>query len=404
MNILQINAIYGEKSTGTIMADIGDMIQKNGDYAFYAYQKTCKPVQNGYQVGNSFDWKMHALFARLFGGQGFYSSLATKKLIQQIEKNNIDVIHLHNVHSNFVNVDMLLKYIARKDIATVITLHDCWWFTGKCFHYVDCDCDRFITGCGECPKRKAAPKSIFFDTSAKYWLIKKKRLLAIPRLKIVGCSKWICNEAKKGFLKDCDIAQVYNGIDTSIFKPYNTTDLKEKLKVGDDFIILGMANKWLDKRNTVILRLIYEKTQGVRILLVGCTEKQKAQLAIQFPQIITIGYVSYREELAKYYSMADVFVNLTHADTLPTVNMESICCGTPVITYDSCGSPELVDSDSGIVVAENDTNGILSAIDQVRNHCYVNCSTTGKNRFDRDITYKQYLKLYSDIEQKGDQL
>ena len=125
------------------------------------------------------------------------------------------------------------------------------------------------------------------------------------------------------------------------------------------------------------------------------------QLGSDFPPIISITYVSGREELAKYYSMADVFVNLTHADTLPTVNMESICCGTPVITYDSCGSPELVDSDSGIVVAENDTNGILSAIDQVRNHCSVNCSTTGKNRFDRDITYKQYLKLYSDIEQKG---
>ena len=400
MNILQINAIYGEKSTGTIMADIGSMIVKSGNCAFYAYQKNSRPIQNGYRVGNPFDWKMHALLARLFGGQGFYSSLATKKLIRQIERDKIDVIHLHNLHSNFVNINMLLKYIAKKDIATVITMHDCWWFTGKCFHYVDCGCDRFMTGCGECPKKKAPPKNIFFDTSAKHWADKKKRLLAIPRLKIVGCSKWICDEAKKSFLKDCDIAQVYNGISTSIFRPYDTTDLKARLNIGDNFLVLGMANKWLEKRNAEVLRLVYD-TPEVRILLVGCTQAQKTQLAAEFPRIISIGYVSDRVELAKYYSMADVFVNLTHVDTLPTVNMESICCGTPVITYDSCGSPELVDPDSGIVVVENDTNGILSAIDQVRNHNYVNCSATGKNRFDRDITYKQYLKLYSNIEQKG---
>lgn len=400
MNVLQINAVYGEKSTGTIMADIGSMIEESGNHAFYAYQKTNQPVQNGYRVGNPFDWKIHALLARLFGGQGFYSSFATKKLIQQIEKDKIDVIHLHNLHSNFVNVDMLLKYIAKKDIATVITMHDCWWFTGKCFHYVDCGCDRFMTGCGKCPKRKVPPKSVFFDTSAKHWADKKKRLLAIPRLKIVGCSKWICDEAKKGFLKDYDIAQVHNGIDTSIFKPYDTKDLKERLNVGDDFLVLGMANKWLDKRNAEVMRLVYE-AKDVRIVLVGCTEEQKMQLASEFPRIISIGYVSGREELAMYYNMADVFVNLTHADTLPTVNMESICCGTPVITYDSCGSPELVDSETGIVVPEDDARGILSAIEQVRNQHYPNCREVGKNKFDRNITYERYVNIYTDIVQNG---
>ena len=400
MNVLQINAVYGEKSTGTIMADIGSMIEESGNHAFYAYQKTNQPVQNGYRVGNPFDWKIHALLARLFGGQGFYSSFATKKLIQQIEKDKIDVIHLHNLHSNFVNVDMLLKYIAKKDIATVITMHDCWWFTGKCFHYVDCGCDRFTSGCGKCPKRHAAPRSILFDTSALCWAKKKKRLLSVPRLKMVGCSKWVCSEAKKGFLQGCDIAQIYNGIDTSVFKPYDTTDLKKQLRIGDDFLVLGMANKWLDVRNAEVLQRIYALPE-VQIVLLGCTQAQKTQLAAEFPHIVAIGYVSGREELARYYSMADVFVNVTHADTLPTVNMESICCGTPVITYDSCGSPELVDSDSGIVVPEDDVTGLISALEQVRNRKYTSCWKIGKNKFDKNITYGQYLNLYSDIVQKG---
>lgn len=396
MNVLQINAVYGEKSTGTIMADIGSVVEKSGHHAFYAYQRSSQPVQNGYRVGSLFDWKVHALLARLFGGQGFYSSFATRKLIRQIEKSQIDVIHLHNLHSNFVNVDMLLRYIEKKDIATVITMHDCWWFTGKCFHYVDCGCDRFTSGCGKCLKRNAAPRSILFDTSARCWAKKKKRLLAIPRLKMVGCSKWICSEAKKGFLRECDMEQIYNGVDTSVFRPYDTSDLKEKLGVGDSLLVLGMANKWLDARNAELLRRVSALPE-VQLVLVGCTQTQIARLAAEYPAIVAIGYISDRRELARYYSMADVFVNVTHADTLPTVNMESICCGTPVITYDSCGSPELVDEDSGIVVAEDDVTGLIAALEQIRVRRYADCSGIGKSKFDKNIAYKQYLALYNGI-------
>lgn len=396
MNVLQINAVYGEKSTGTIMADIGSMVEKSGNHAFYAYQRSNQPVQNGYRVGSLFDWKVHALLARLFGGQGFYSSFATRKLIRQIEKAQIDVIHLHNLHSNFVNIDILLRYIAKMDIATVITMHDCWWFTGKCFHYVDCGCDRFTSGCGKCPKRKAAPRSVLFDTSARCWAKKKKRLLAIPRLKMVGCSKWICSEAKKGFLRECDMEQIYNGVDTSVFRPHDTADLKEQLGVGDSLLVLGMANKWLDARNAELLRRVVAHPE-VQLVLVGCSQAQKARLAAEFPSIVAVGYVSDRKELARYYSMADVFVNVTHADTLPTVNMESICCGTPVITYDSCGSPELVDEDSGIVVAEDDVTGLIAALEQIRDRRYADCSGIGKSKFDKNIAYKQYLALYNEI-------
>ncbi len=396
MNILQINAIYGEKSTGTIMVDIGLLIESEGNNAYYAYQQARCFVKNGYKVGNPLDWKIHALLSRLFGGQGFYSSFATKKLIRQIEKNGIDVVHMHNLHSNYVNIDMLLEYIAAKNIATVITMHDCWWFTGKCFHYVDCDCSKFQSGCGKCPKRYAAPRSILCDTSARYWEKKKKRLLAIPRLKVIGCSEWICNEAKKSFLKECDIKSIYNGVDIKIFRPYDTTELEIQLNIQDEFIILGMADKWMQPSNINLINEI-KKLDNVKIMIVGCTENQIKALSAYGDSVIPIGFIHDRVELAKYYNVADVFVNLTHADTLPTVNMESICCGTPVITYDSCGSPELVDVDTGIVVEENDQDSIIQAIISARQKKWDKCANVGRSKFDKNECYKEYSVVYKKL-------
>ena len=167
MRVLQINANFGFGSTGLIVKDISDQIEKEGSEAFCAYQKTNTPVNNGYQIGNKFDWKLHALFSRVFGRQGYYSYFSTKSFLKYIDKIKPDVIHLHNLHSNYININLLFKYIAKKDIPTVITFHDCWFFTGKCFHYVDVSCDRYKTGCGKCPKKKAPPKSLFFDFSAQ---------------------------------------------------------------------------------------------------------------------------------------------------------------------------------------------------------------------------------------------
>ena len=135
MKILQINATYGYGSTGLIIKDIGDAVTTSGNEALFAYQSGCAPKDISYVVGNLFDWKLHALFCRLFGKQGYYSSFATKRFIKHLDKTRPDILHLHNLHSNFINLNMLLDYLGKKDIPTVITMHDCWYFTGKCFHY-----------------------------------------------------------------------------------------------------------------------------------------------------------------------------------------------------------------------------------------------------------------------------
>lgn len=398
MKVLQINATYGYSSTGLIMKDIGEALEASGHEACFAYQSTNGPVPNGYAVGNTFDHKAHAILCRLLGRQGFYSKSATRKLLRYIEKIKPDVVHLHNLHSNFVHLNLLLKHLGKNDIPTVITMHDCWYFTGKCFHYIDVGCDGFTKDCKNCPKKKAPPSSLLFDRSKEILSDKNKYLHAIPRLKIVGCSDWVCQESKKGFMKDLDVITIRNGVDTSVFKAINKNESKREKGLDGKFVIMGMANKWLLPSNAEFFeRIMTNLNESDTVLLVGCSDEQINALAKYGDKLMAVGFIKDREELAKLYASADVFVNVTHADTLPTVNMESICCGTPVVTYDSCGSPELVLDGCGYVVPENDIDALIEKIELVKKNDFGDIAEIGKQNFDKNTCYKDYVRLYEDM-------
>lgn len=398
MRVLQINATWGVGSTGLIVRDIGQALVSAGHEAYFAYQTAPEPPLNGYRVGNTLDHKCHALLCRVFGGQGFYSRHATKNLCQYIDQISPDVVHLHNLHSNYVHLTKLLSHLKRRNIPTVITMHDCWFFTGKCFHYVDVGCDKFKKSCGNCPKKGAPPASLLLDRSRRDLNRKIAALTAVPQLYLVGCSDWICSEARSGRLSGCDIRRIYNGVDTAVFAPRDRSALKAERGLEEKQVVMGMANKWLQPVNRSLLDAVVEGMPDDRILcLVGCTDDQKQQLAAHGDRVCAVGFVSDRDELARVYSMADVFVNPTHADTLPTVNMESICAGTPVITYNVGGSPELIDADTGIVVPEGDVTAVLQAVDKMLAQDMPTCSTTGKSRFDKNECYGAYVDLYRTI-------
>lgn len=396
MKVLQINATYGLGSTGTIVKDIGKTLQKYGHQAYFGYQSTDENISNGYQIGNKLDWKLHALLCRIFGRQGFYSAIQTKKFLKYIDKINPDVVHLHNLHSNYIHNAILWNYLAKKNIPTVITMHDCWNFTGKCFHYIDIGCDKFKHNCKGCPKQHSAPNSILFDVSANV-LNTKRKILDIPTLKVVGCSNWICQEAKKSLFKDSDIVCINNGVDCDIFNLQDCDNLKQKLGIKNEFVVLGMANKWLSPENISIIEKVL-KIDNIKLLIVGCNESQKQQLMDIDKNILAIGFIKDKQELAKYYNVANVFVNLTHADTLPTVNMESIACGTPVITYDNSGSTELIENNlTGMVVADNDQNAILEMIEKFKTLAFTECRNVALQKFDKNKSYESYIELYNNI-------
>ena len=398
MKVLQINAVYGNGSTGIIVKDIDTALQQRGYTSYVAYAKSTNAPQNGYKIGNLIDQKLHAVLARLIGKQAYFSFFCTNRLLNFIDKIKPDIIHLHNLHSNYINLKMLTNYINKNNINTVITLHDCWFFTGKCFHYGVVGCNKWQTRCGNCPRVKEDVPSWFFDQTTRVFEDKKRYMGLIPNLVVVGVSNWISNEAKKSFFQSKKIVTIQNGVDLEIFKP-TESDIRKKLNVEEKFVILGMANKWLDKINqSTFSYVVNQLCEDEVLVLLGCRKDQIEHLP---NNVIGLEYCSKRNDLAKIYSLSDIFVNVTREDSLPTVNIEAICCGTPVITFDSGGSSEIIDNNTGLVVAQGDDKALLMAIKKIKKkgkqHYQNKCREHGVKNFNKDDRYIDYINLYEKI-------
>lgn len=397
--LLQINAVYGRGSTGEIVKDISNTAVEQGWDSYVACSEKIfndKKKNNIIYIGNSLDHKIHSFCSRLFGLHGYFSLVSTFLFLKRVDKLKPDIIHIHNIHSNYINVNMLFRYINKKKIQTIISLHDCWFFTGKCYHYMYDGCNKWKDSCGKCPRLKKEIPSYFFDFSRKILKDRKKYIGNSPFVHVVGVSEWITNEAKMSVLKDRVYGTIYNGVDFEIFSK-KSTFLKNYLNLQGKFVILGMANKWLSANNRDTLEYISENLADQSVLvLIGCKEKVKLS-----DKVFGIPFISDRSKLAEFYSMADVFVNVTKVDTLPTVNIEALACGTPVITYDSGGSGEILNGRTGYIVPYGDYIELYHSIEKVKKngkHCYTDhCVEHAHILFDNQKCYRGYINLYDSL-------
>lgn len=401
MKILQINAVYGVGSTGVIVKDLHELSLNNGIESHVAFSTSKIPVaeiKNGYKIGTAFGKKLHAVLGRINGKQAYFSRFATGKLIRRIRRIKPDIVHLHNLHSNYIHLNKLLKFLAKEKIKTVVTLHDCWFYTGGCFHYTSVGCEGWLTGCGNCPKKRQDTPAYLFDRSANVWQDRRRYLSQIQDLTVVGVSRWITAEAEKSGLQAKRFVTVYNGIDTELFCPASS-DIRRELGLENKFVVLGMANKWLLPINEKTLRTVSDGLdQDSVLLLVGCDDSAKRDLP---PNVIPYGYIHDRDLLRKMYAMADVFVNCTREESLSLVNVEAQACGTPVITYRNTGVRETVDNISSFAVENGDPQAMLVKIHEIKQNGkqqYAHaCREQACVKFDRDTNYQEYLNLYRSI-------
>lgn len=397
MKVLQINIRINKGSVSRITEQIGLKVLAQGWESYIAYGRPSNPSESTtIQIGSYNGVKIHYLLSNLTGRHGLYSTRATKLLVDKIKEIKPDVIHLQNIHGYYINYKVLFEYLNSTDIPVVWTLHDCWSFTGHCSHFVSANCDRWKTGCHNCPLKKSYPRSLFFDWSKEHYALKKRLFSNNENLYLVPVSKWLESLVRQSFFRDKDIRVIHNGIDISRFRPYKH-DFFYKTK------IIGVAGVWSKSKGLddfIRLRKLLTEEQ-FEIKLVGLNQKQLELLPLGIIGVLRTDTV---EDLAKCYSEADVFVNLTYVDTFPTVNIESLACGTPVVTYRTGGSPEIIDEKTGIVVEQGNVSAVVKAIERLRElplqekeEMRAQCRKRAEMNYERGMCFQQYLDLYKEI-------
>ena len=404
--LLQINPVLRTNtSTGRIMQEIGELAIQNGWESYIAYSygrdgvKPCRSKQ--IPVGNKWDVALHGVVTRLFEAHGLMSQVATQKLVDQIQKIKPDVIHIHNIHGYFLNYQILFDFLSQNDIPVIWTVHDCWLYTGHCYYYTFIGCNKWQTGCGHCPQQRKFPASWLTDRSRQNFIDKKEAFTSVPtdRLTIVPVSEWIKGEMKKSFFKDYPFQVIHNGINTEVFKLSETEEVKSKYGLKGKHILLGVAALWHPEKGVAdFLQLASMLHEDEVIVMIGVDEKLQKRLP---HNVVGIKRTENIRQMAELYSAATAFVNPTWQDNYPTVNLEAIACGTPVVTYRTGGSVEAVTPETGFIVERGDVDGLLQAvriIEQRGKASYIEpCRNYALAHFKKEDRYADYIRLYNKL-------
>lgn len=401
MRVVQINGTYGVPGIGLSTKQVSDYLSKEGieNITFYG-ERECES-DKAFFMGGYLSHKIHAFYSRLVGRTGYLSIFATQKMLRQIKAYKPDIVHIRNLHANFVNIPMLLKFLGKNDIATVVSLHDCFMMTGGCTHYTTNKCYKWKDRCVNCQYLKKNSDYYFFRGAKRSFDDKKRCFNTIPRLGVIGVSDWMTNEARRSpFFKNAKLIQrIYNWVDFNVFKPYSDEEcrnVRERLGVGDKKMLLAVAASWTDSKGFPELMKIADVLgDEYRIVLVG-----KILTNTDLPSnVVSVPRTYNQIELATYYSAADLFIHLSWEETFGKVIAEAMACGTPVVTYKSTACTELVEGGCGVAISERgDVKAINEAVKQVlfkENNKYKEaCLEKAETQFDMEKNCEQHLEFY----------
>lgn len=401
MRIAELNMLH-VGSTGKIMLSIAEVAREFGNvvlsFSPKFYQRGKKNVfpyilQHDY-FGTCFENMLHLRLAQVTGYHGCFSIFGMHALLRKLKAFKPDIIHLHNLHNWTINFSMLTRYIKKNNIKVIWTLHDCWTFTGQCPHYTMIGCEKWKTHCFACPQCNEYPKT-FVDRSSRMYDLKQQWFTGLDAV-LVTPSQWLADQVKQSFLKDYPVQVINNGIDLDIFKPMES-NFRQKYQCEDKKIVLGVSMGWSDKKGfDVFVELASRLPDDYQIVLVGGNEQTDNKLPAN---VLSIHRTQNQHELAEIYSVADVFVNPTREETFPTVNIESLACGTSVITFRTGGSPEIIDETCGSVIECDDIDALEREIIRVCKDKPYSQEACIKRacQFDQKEKFKEYVKLYEDM-------
>lgn len=390
------NNNYG--STGNIMMNIANKARENG-YTVYTCCKNSKTgkkfiYDNQIFVGLWLERVISEKLCCLTGYKDHFNLLGTLLFINKLKKIKPDIIHFHNIHGSFINIKLLINYINKNNIDVVWTLHDTWSIAGQCTYFDIVNCNKWQTGCKNCPKLNEYPSSIK-DKTNYLWNLKKDLFSSINNLTLITPSRWLSSLIDNSFLKDKKKFVINNGIDLNIYKP-TTSNFKNKYNINNKFLILGVAYDWSDRKGlNTFVSLSKDLSDEYQIIIVGTNEEVDRTLP---NNIISIHKTNTKQELIDIYSACDLFINPTLEENFPTVNIEALACGTPVLTFDTGGSKEMINETCGMAVKKYDYESLLKQIIYIKNNPFKKeaCITQASN-YNMNDKFNEYIELYNSI-------
>lgn len=392
MKLLLINSVCGTGSTGRIVSDIWRMQKDMGNdvkVAFGIGQPYYVAKEDVYKISNKLDYYIHNALSRITDRAGFYSKICTRRLINYIKDYNPDVIHLHNLHGYYINIQILFKYLNSTDIKLVWTIHDCWPITGHCVHFDYFGCTKWEKQCYACKYKTSYPKSYFMNQSKRNFL-QKKYLFTQKKIHITVPSNWLKNVIQRSYLGKSDIDVIQNGLNLNYFRPIKT-DYRHRYKLLDKKIVLAVSNVWNQKKGIFdLIELSKSLSSKFQLIIIGVNNKQRHL----FPKnVLLFERTNNIEELVKWYSEADVFVNPSYEETMGMTTYEALACGTPAIVYDRTALPEAINLKNGKIVDAGNIKKLKNAVYEVCERNYVDVRDSVKH-IDEKIITKKWLNLY----------
>ena len=341
MKILQVNCVYNKGSTGKLIHDIHCQLQNNEIDSVVCYGRGAKTGEpDVHKVCPELYAKFQNLLTRFTGIMYGGCALSTAQLISRIRAEKPDVVHLQCINGYFVNIYRLLNYLKKQKIPTVVTLHAEFMYTANCGHADTCE--KWRTGCGNCPRLRKETGSLLFDRTGKSWERMKKAFAGSENIFIItSVSPWLRDRAMQSpMLKNHQHRVVCNGIDTEVFKPVFSKELYDRYNPDGKKLILHVTARFKDpnKGGRHVLDLAKRLGEEYRILLVGNGIPEQKELP---SNVVRIGPVSDCRLLAELYTICDVTVLTSKKETFSMICPESLCCNTPVVGF-CAGGPEQI--------------------------------------------------------------
>lgn len=386
-------------STGRIAEHLGKLIQKNGNRSIITYARGYNPSESEvYKVGSRINMGLHLLKTRLLGNHIEGSYFATRQLISKIDSIQPDLVHVHQVHGYYLNVPLLFTSLQDRGIPVVWTLHDCWSYTGHCSHYTDIDCRKWQTACYACPKFNLYPRSWFFDRSKEEYQVKKRLFSSMTNLHLVAISQWLAGELQHSFLKALPRHTILNGVDTDVFRPIDNAkqDILLKHKINTPNIALVVGTTWNRSKGLLdLIELSKRVDPETTLILLGIPPS----IAKSFSErTVCVERSEDVQELARYYSAADVVLSLSYQESFGLTIPEGLACGTPAVVYNNTALSEHIDEQTGVKVQTGDWEGVQQAIRHItakgKDHYFDHCLSKARLKYDQRKNYMQYMELY----------